>query len=286
MEEQPLHGILVAVPATRRATETEALIRRWGGTCIVGPLLEEVPVEDEAPLRSATEEVLSAPATWSVHLTGVGTRRWFAKAAEWGLREQLLEVIGAGHVIARGPKSAAALAESGLTPEWTPPGETSAEMATWLRPQLGPEDTVSVQLYGEPVPGLTKTLAATGARVVEVAPYRWALPADPAQREAAEGVVRSIATAGVQAIVVTSAVQATNLFSVARALGVEDDLRRSLTERIFTATVGEVSKAALVREGVPVDFVSSPSRLGALIRGLAASSAQVRAKAARRSEDE
>jgi uroporphyrinogen-III synthase len=85
---------------------------------------------------------------------------------------------------------------------------------------------------------------------------------------------------------VTSAVQATNLFSVARALGVEDDLRRSLTERIFTATVGEVSKAALVREGVPVDFVSSPSRLGALIRGLAASSAQVRAKAARRSEDE
>jgi uroporphyrinogen-III synthase len=98
--------------------------------------------------------------------------------------------------------------------------------------------------------------------------------------------VRSIATAGVQAIVVTSAVQATNLFSVARALGVEDDLRRSLTERIFTAAVGEVSKAALVREGVPVDFVSSPSRLGALIRGLAASSAQVRAKAARRSEDE
>ena len=165
--------------------------------------------------------------------------------------EQLLKVLGAGHVIARGPKSAAALAENGLTPEWTPPGETSAEMATWLRPQVGPGDTVSLQLYGEPLPGLTATLAATGARVVEVAPYRWALPADPARREAAEGVVRSIATAGVQAIVVTSAVQATKLFSVARALGVEDDLRRSLTERIFTATVGEVSKAALEREGVP-----------------------------------
>src|SRR5260370_1283545 len=150
MEELPLTGILVAVPATRRAAETEALIRRWGGTSLVGPLLEEVPVEDEGPLRSATEEVLSAPATWAGHLTGVG-----------------------------------------------------------------------------------------------IAPYRWSLPVDPARREAAEGVVRSIATAGVQAIVVTSAVQATNLFSVARALGVEDDLRQSLTERIFTATVGEVSRAAL-----------------------------------------
>jgi uroporphyrinogen-III synthase len=213
-----------------------------------------------------------------VHLTGVGTRRWFAKAAEWGLRERLLGVLGAGHVIARGPKSTAALAENGLKPEWTPPGETSAEMATWLAPQLGPSDTVSLQLYGEPVPGLTLTLAATGARVLEVAPYRWALPEDPEQREAAEGVVRSIATAEVQAIVVTSAVQATNLFSVARDLGVEDDLRRSLTERIFTATVGEVSKGGLEREGVPVDFVSSPARLGALIRGLAASSERIRAK--------
>lgn len=278
MDDLPLRGILVAVPATRRAAETEALIRRWGGTSLVGPLLEELPVDDEAPLRMATEEIVAAPATWSIHLTGVGTRRWFARAAEWGLRERLLEVLAAAHILARGPKSTAALAESGLRPEWTPPGETSAEMAAWLGPKLRPTDTVSVQLYGEPLPGLTRTLAATGARVLEVAPYRWALPVDPGQREAAEGVVRSIAAGAVQAIVVTSAVQATNLFSVARDLGVEDDLRRCLTERIFTATVGEVSKSGLTREGVPVDFVASPARLGALIRGLAESSQQIREK--------
>ena len=139
---------------------------------------------------------------------------------------------------------------------------------------------MSLQLYGEPVPGLTRALGAIGARVLEVAPYRWALPVDPDKRQAAEGVVRSIAAAEVQAIVVTSAVQATNPFSAARDLGIEDDLRRCLTERIFTATVGEVSKSGLTREGVPVDFVASPARLGALIRGLAASSERIRAKAA------
>jgi uroporphyrinogen-III synthase len=279
MDNLPLAGIKVAVPATRRATETDALIRRWGGTSLIGPVLAEVPVEDEAPLRSATEEILRAPATWSLHLTGVGTRRWFAKAAEWGLRERLLEILGAGRVIARGAKSTAALAENGLVPEWTPQGETSAEMGAWLAPQLGPRDTVSVQLYGEPVPGLILALEATGARVVEVAPYRWALPVDPGQREAGRSVVHSIAEAQVQAIVVTSAIQATNLFAVARDLGVEDDLRRALRERIFTAVVGEVSKAGLEREDVPADFVASPPRLGALIRGLAASSEQIRAKA-------
>src|SRR5216684_2065191 len=177
-EPLPLSGIRVAVPATRRAVEAEALIQRWGGTCLVGPLLEEVPVQDEGPLRAATEEILAAPATWSLHLTGVGTRRWFGGAA----------------------------------------------------------DTVSIQIYGEPVPGLTGAIAATGARAVTVAPYRWALPVDPDRRTAAEDVVRAIAGA-------------------------------------------EVSRSGLEREGVPVDFVAHPSRLGALVRGMASSSERIRAKA-------
>ena len=58
----------------------------------------------------------------------------------------------------------------------------------------------------------------------------------------------------------------------------EADLRRSLNERIFTAAVGEVSRGGLEREGEPVDFVADPARLGALIRGLAASSDRIRAK--------
>jgi len=274
----PLEGIRVAVPATRRAAETAALVRRWGGEPLVGPLLEEVAVEDEGPLRAATEQIVAAPATWSVHLTGVGTRRWLARAQAWGLRDPLLAVLAAARIVARGPKTSAALSEHGLKAAWIPPGETSGEIARWLAPQVGAADTVAIQLYGEPVPGLTATLAAAGARVVEVAPYRWALPADAERSEAAQRVVVAIAAAEVQALVVTSAVQAANLFAVARTLGLEADLRRSLNERIFTAAVGEVSRGGLEREGVPVDFVADPARLGALIRGLAASSDRIRAK--------
>src|SRR2546421_4025839 len=276
----PLEGIRVAVPATRRAAETAALVRRWGGEPLVGPLLEEVPVEDEAPLRAATEEVVAAPATWSVHLTGVGTRRWLARAEAWGLRDPLQAVLAAARIVARGPKTNAALAEHGLKAVWTPPGETSGEIARWLAPQVDEADTVAVQLYGDPVPGLTATLDSTGARVVRIAPYRWALPADAERSEAAQRGVAAIAAAEVQALVVTSAVQAANLFAVARTLGLEADLRRSLNERIFTAAVGEVSRSGLEREGVPVDFVADPARLGALIRGLAACSGRIRAKAA------
>jgi uroporphyrinogen-III synthase len=277
-EDLPLEGIRVAVPATRRATETAALIRRWGGDPLVGPLLEEVPVADEAPMRAATEGIIAAPAGWSVHLTGVGTRAWITRAEAWGLREPLLAVLRAARIVARGPKSRKALAEYELTPEWTPSGETSVEIGRWLAPQLTADDTVALQLYGEPLPALTEALAATGAEVFEVAPYRWSLPTDPAKRADSQGVVAAIAGAEVQAIVVTSAVQATNLFAVARELGMEPALRRALTDRIFTAAVGQVSRSGLEREGVPVDLVAEPARLGALIRALAEASGRIVAK--------
>lgn len=273
-----LAGISVAVPATRRAAETAALIRRWGGTPVVAPLLEEVPVADESALRSATEAVIGAPAAWSVHLTGVGTRRWFDRAGQWGSLDALLQVLRHAGLVPRGQKAKAALTEQGLVPTWIPERETSAEIAAWLAPQVGPADTVAVQLFGEPAPALTDALRRTGAEVVEVAPYAWALPEEPADRAAAEGLVRRLAEGELQALVITSAVQATHLFAVARSVGLEEALRSSLAGRVFNAAVGEVARDGLEREGVRVDLVAEPARVGALIRALAGAADQVRAK--------
>lgn len=274
----PLSGLTIAVPAARRAEETAALVRRWGGEPLVAPLLQEVPVPDEAPLRGATEAVIADGVTFSVHLTGAGTRRWFERAEAWGLSKVLLDRLRAARVIPRGQKTSAALAQWGLEAAWVPPGETSAEIAAWLVPQLASTDTVAVQLYGEPLPDFIHDLAGTGASVIEVAPYEWVLPPDPADRAAAEALVSALAKGSVQAIVVTSAVQATHLFTVARGLGCEDALRARLVTSVFTAAVGEVTRQGLEREGVPVDLVASPPRMGALLRALAESADRVRAK--------
>lgn len=277
--QQPLAGIRVGVPATRRAVETAALIRRWGGEPVVGPLLEEVPVADEAALRAATQAALASPVTWSVHLTGVGTRRWFARAEAWGLLPRLLDQLRSARIVARGQKTSAVLAEHGLGVHWTPPEESSAAITRWLVPQLGPQDRVVVQLFGEPATTLLDALAATGAQVIEVAPYVWDFPSDPAQREAGRHLVHAIGTGDVQALVLTSAVQATHLFAVARLEGMEAEVRRALTEAIFTAAVGETAAGGLQREGVAVDLIASPARMGALVRALAEAAPAVRAKA-------
>jgi len=141
----------VGVPAARRAAETAALVRRFAGSPIVAATFEEVAVEDEEPLRRATEEVIGTPLSHSVHLTGVGTNRWFGRAAAWGRLDALLDALRRAKVVARGPKSSAALRAHGIEPAWVPQSETSHEIAQRLLEEVGPKSVVSLQRHGEPV---------------------------------------------------------------------------------------------------------------------------------------
>ena len=278
--EQPvpggLAGMVVGVPAGRRATETAKLIERWGGIPLLGPTVEEVEVDDPAPVLAATREVIDSPAGWSVHLTGVGTKRWFAIAGDHDLLDPLLAALGRARVVARGQKASSALRGFGLTPEWVPEGETSREIAAWMQDRVAGGEVVAVQRHGERVPGLTDPLEQAGARVVELATYHWEIPAD---RGPANHLVRELAAGRVHALVITSAPQVRNLFQVARDIGRELELQNALQNRVFLASVGSVASVSLEERGLAPGLVASPPRLGALLRSLAAAREQVLAKA-------
>lgn len=271
-----LAGLVVGVPAARRAAETARLIERWGGTALVGPTVQEVEVRDPGPVLAATRQVIEAPVSWSVHLTGVGTRRWFGIAAEHGLVEPLREVLSKARVVARGQKASSALRAHDLAPEWVPPGETSREIAEWMAERVAAGEVVALQRHGEPVPGLSRPLQDAGARVVELATYTWEIPDD---RAPAEQLVGALVEGRVHALVITSAPQLRNLFRIAAELGLEDDLQRALADRVFVASVGTVAAEPLASRGLTPGVVARPARLGALLRALAASRAEVLAKA-------
>ena len=266
----------MGIPATRRAKETGALVRRWGGRPLVGPTLVEVPLLQDARLEELTRRVISAPARWSVHLTGVGTRRWFEAADGWGLGDRLVRTLGQAEVIPRGAKATSALRARGLEPAWVPPGETSEEIARWLGERLERDVVVAVQLHGSPAPALVGAIRAAGAEAVEIAPYRWELPDDlvPARR-----LVSALVSGEAQALLVTSAPQIRHLFLIARDMGVEDDLRRALRERVFIAAVGVVAEAGVKEQGLHADLVAQPPRMGALVRALSDARDRILAKA-------
>ena len=268
--------MVIGVPAARRAAETAKLIERWGGTPLVGPTVEEVQVDDPAPVVRATREVLDAPASWSVHLTGAGTKRWFDIAEENGLLDPLLATLSRAGVVARGQKASTMLRRYRLEPAWIPEGETSREIAGWMQDKVAEGDVVAVQRHGEPVPGLTGPLQEAGARVIELATYRWEIPAD---REPAIRLVRELVAGSVHALVITSAPQLRNLFKVAEGLGVDEELQGALGSGVFLASVGSVASVSLEERGLKPDLVAQPPRLGALLRSLASARPEVLDKA-------
>lgn len=266
MTESELEGLVVAIPAARRATETARLVERWGGIPLVGPTVQEVPVEEEDQLREATEGVIASPLRWSVHLTGVGTRRWLNRVDAWGRLDTLLERLRSAELIPRGGKATAALAAYGLSAAWVPAHETSREIAAWLTPRLQVGDVIALQRHGEPVPSLKEPLEGTGARVIELVPYYWELPDDlgPAER-----LLSALVRGDAHALVITSAPQIHHLFRLAKEQRADEELRKALTKRVFLAVVGTVAGEGLQREGLTPDLVANPPRMGALIRALA-----------------
>lgn len=272
--EPGLTGLVVGIPAARRAEESATLIRRHGGIPIVGPTIQEVPVADDA-IVGVTKSLLEHAPTWSVHLTGVGTRRWFAVAENHGLLVRLLQRMRRASIVARGAKARTALREFDLEPAWIPPDETSSSIADWLAPQLGASDVVALQYPGEPAHRLLRAVASTGARTKEIAPYRWTLPPD---RAPAEQLVNALASGGVDVLLITSAPQLRLLFEVARDIGCEDKVRAALAEHVFVGAVGEVAAAALYDAGLGVDLIAQPARLGALVRAVAEARDRVTAK--------
>ena len=267
-----LDGMVIGVPAGRRSAETAKLISRWGGTPLLGPTVEEVEVGDPGPVLEATREVIASPAAWSVHLTGVGTNRWFGIARDHDLLDPLLATLGRARVVARGQKASSALRSFGLQPEWVPEGETSREIAAWMQDRVAVGDVVAVQRHGERVPGLTDPLEQAGARIVELATYHWQIPAD---REPANRLVRELAGGRVHALVITSAPQLRNLFEVARDIDLEQELQDVLQNKVFLASVGSVASVSLQERGLTPGLVAKPPRLGALLRSLAAAREQV-----------
>ncbi|MCY9783658.1 uroporphyrinogen-III synthase [Nocardiopsis sp. EMB25] len=257
-------GFTVAVTAARRADELAAMLRRKGAEVVAAPALRIVPLSDDQRLAAVSTELTRRPADVVVATTGIGFRGWVEACETWGMAEPLLSSMRASRLLARGPKAKGAIRAAGLTEEWSPPSESSAEVLDYLLSTGVKGLRVAIQLHGEPLPDFTAALRLAGADVVEVPVYRWTQPEDTAPLDR---LIEAVTSGGVDAVTFTSAPAAAGLLARARASGHADALVSALRGDVLAMCVGPVTARPLMAQDIPTVWPHR-ARIGAQVRKL------------------
>jgi uroporphyrinogen-III synthase len=260
---RPLEGFRVGITSARKVEELTALLERRGA-CVDSAPAMGIEATDDDELRRATESCIDAPPEIFVATTGLGLRRWFDAAEGWGLGDALVDALRQADVIARGPKSVAALRARGLRELWSPRSECFEDVLTYLRGSTIAGRRVVVQEHGQSLSVAANALRLQGAHVEVVSVYRCAPPDDQA---AMFRMVELVATRQLDAVTFTSAPAASILMDVAVAAGRRAEVLDAFRDGVLATCVGPVTAAPFEMWGVPV-VQPQRARLAAMVRTL------------------
>lgn len=252
----PFDGLRVLALESRRAVETERLIRGHGGDPFVAPSMREAPLDRNDEVFRFAERLSAGEFDMMIFLTGVGTR-----ALNKLLAPRLAEALRRLTVVARGPKPTAALREMDV-----PIAVIAPEPNTWRELLAAiegrPESRIALQEYGRSNPEFVAALRARPAEVTPVRIYQWDLPEDTGPlREA----VRRIAAREVDVALFTTAIQVVHLVRIAREMGLERDMEPGLGN-IVVGSIGPATTEMLEEFGVRPDLEPSHPKLGFLVK--------------------
>ena len=257
-----MKGRTIAILESRARDPMADLVRKYGGIPFPAPALAEVPDVDPQVLAAALHDFEARPPAVFVFQTGVGTRALFAATDALGLTPTLTRLLEAACVAVRGPKPTGALRARGIRIDRAARDPfTTREVVAELADVPLAGRRVAVQRYGDANADLHAALAQRGAEVIELATYRWGLPADV---EPLRRLVEAVQRDEIDLVAFTSASQVANLFAVAREGGADEALRSAL-RRSRVASIGPVCSAMLRKLGVAVDIEASPPKLGPFI---------------------
>jgi uroporphyrinogen decarboxylase len=267
------NGLRVVAFESRMATETAALIRRFGGNPMAAPAMREVPLEDNGAALDFAVRLLDGRVDIAIFLTGVGVRELFRVMETRHDRDTLVAALGHTLTVARGPKPVAALRELQIEPGIAiPEPNTWREILAMVGDRTELRDKhVAVQEYGVSNRDLIAGLEARGAEVSCVPVYRWTLPVDRGPILAA---LRSIAAGEVDVAIFTTSNQVTNVMQLADADGIGAEFRRGLSGMVI-ASIGPVCSKELRDHAIAIDIEPAHPRLGHLVKEAAARSSAI-----------
>jgi uroporphyrinogen-III synthase len=272
-----LGGLRVGVTAGRRGAELLDALTRQGGRVVWAPTVEVVPAP-AGTLQRQTELALDAQPAWVVVATAEALHRWVDGARQ--AQTQVLDLLAASKVAARGAKATGACRQHGVGSVLTSPTERGLDLARLVVELAVKGDHVAVVAGGNGSPSVVAALESAALAVHVVAPYRWEVPAtagpapEPARSVPAAELLRALCAGELDAMAFTSPPGVEGFFAMAAALGLETPVHDALTgagtARVLVAAIGPATAEALERRGVGVGVCPLQPRLPALATALAA----------------
>jgi uroporphyrinogen-III synthase len=257
-----LDGFRIAVTSDRRSDDLIAAFERRGAEVIHAPTIRMAGVADDSVLVDETRRVIAGRPDVLLATTSYGIRRWLEAADAAGLGDDLGAALAGARILVRGPKARGAIRAADLDDQGMSERETTTSLVDMaLRDDVAGR-TIAVQLHGFTDPVQLERLAAAGARVLTVEPYRWMVHED---QDRVRRLITAVCSAGVDAVTFTSAPAVEALFAIADGIGALADLQAAMRESVLVAAVGPVTAVPLVQAGI-LPIVPDRFRMGALIR--------------------
>lgn len=263
-------GRRVLTLESRRSPELALLIMNYGGIPVVAPSVREVPLSSNHEALTFANDVIRERYGMVILMTGVGVRLLMRTIEPVLGREPFVRALSRTKIVARGPKTVAALRELGVTPWATVPSpNTWRELLATIDERRHDASLdrqhIAVQEYGLPNAELLHALSARGAQVTSVPVYRWAMPDDV---EPLREAVRAIVRREIDVVILTASIQLVHLLRVAGDMRQEAAVREGL-ERVLIASIGPMTSEELRHHGLPIDYEPSHPKMGFLVKEVA-----------------
>lgn len=272
----PFGGLRVLSLESRRAADMQTLILREGGIPFVAPSVKEEALDGTGIAVQFVEQLERGEFDMVICMTAVGLAVLRDTCATVMPPERLPAALQKATIVSRGPKPVSVLRPLGVPVDiMIPEPNTWREIVSAVAERT--ERRIAVQEYGRLNTPLHEALGELGASVTPVALYRWELPDDLQPLRVA---VARIVAEGCDAVLFTSSVQLEHLLVIARAMGLEEEVRQSLRERLVIGSIGPVMNDALVAEGIQPDVVPRHPKMWALVKAAAEEAAAVLASKA------
>ncbi|MGB4812072.1 MAG: uroporphyrinogen-III synthase [Methylophilaceae bacterium] len=255
---------IIAILESRSGEQLADIVKKNGGKPFSAPALAEIPDIDPVHIAELINSWdVSAPDIF-IFQTGVGVKALFATTDQLHLTGKLLRFLELATVVVRGPKPTAALRSREVRIDLRAKDPyTTHEIIAALGTTTISGKKVVVQRYGNTNLELQQLLTDKGAKITEIATYRWSMP----DTQPLIDLMNALDQNSIDMVCFTSASQAENLFTLAQSLGRTQQLLASIN-RSLIASIGPVCSHTLSKLGIRVDVEARPPKLGPFISAI------------------